>query len=611
MADAWINWIGVLPAVALLDDAFLAHFLPRAVVEEAALAEAEVTGSGAVAASKRNYSRLATDEATATNDESESDGGSSTMGRQAGDPSTYAAAPPVSIVLRGPFGAGARVRMYRSSRTLLHLLLAGFIACKSAAPLLELFTPAPWLHFYDDWFFVNAQGVFGFINSHRVNLVLTYTHDPLPPGRSQGRIDPSCRDSPGSIANAADGRALACSDLAAHCASHGQLRELCPKTCGQCGGRSAWLPSAVDALRWRPLEFKNLPGEPTRRPFFNSPYHYRLDWETWIHVTASMEHIMSQRLKSGEVGSQLDLPVPRHIQVLLDKVLLGDTDSIHLLGTPPEDLLWLSNATAPTDRGDSRGKGHGVKATAGVDRDGQQPMPPTAIKAEFYSYKFSSWDGLLHQGRWWDRELLSRPVIFERSPKRPRPSRSQVAAAGNSLGVRRTPWQRHWLLLGASVGMHLSIRGLLGLICSSTDIGGNAIAYVSLLNHMAVLLIYGLVAALALLSDYPNSDITRRMSSSTPLHGFSGIVLLLPAFAILAPTQAVTVWRAARAASFETRESDSLHAQRSVLSSRASKGIGGGLASVHLMVQYVALPAALFALARGAIDLHAKLLLPW
>jgi hypothetical protein len=48
-----------------------------------------------------------------------------------------------------------------------YTLLVCFILSKSASPLKELFTAAQWLHYYDDYFFVNAQGVFGFINSHR------------------------------------------------------------------------------------------------------------------------------------------------------------------------------------------------------------------------------------------------------------------------------------------------------------------------------------------------------------------------------------------------------------------------------------------------------------
>ena len=64
------------------------------------------------------------------------------------------------------------------------------------------------------------SGVFGFINSHRVHLVLSYTHDLLPDGRHRARVDTGCRDTPGAIANAQDGRPLTCADVAPHCASH-------------------------------------------------------------------------------------------------------------------------------------------------------------------------------------------------------------------------------------------------------------------------------------------------------------------------------------------------------------------------------------------------------
>jgi len=48
------------------------------------------------------------------------------------------------------------------------------------------------------------QGVFGFINSHRPTLILSYTHDPLPPLPDTD----VCHDSSGPIANDQHGRAL-------------------------------------------------------------------------------------------------------------------------------------------------------------------------------------------------------------------------------------------------------------------------------------------------------------------------------------------------------------------------------------------------------------------
>ena len=48
-----------------------------------------------------------------------------------------------------------------------------------------------------------------------------------------------------------------------------------------------------EEIEWRALDFMNLPGSLDRRPMFNSPYHYRLDWEVWIHTTASFEVSLS------------------------------------------------------------------------------------------------------------------------------------------------------------------------------------------------------------------------------------------------------------------------------------------------------------------------------
>ena len=63
-----------------------------------------------------------------------------------------------------------------------------------------------------------SQGVFGFINSERVNLALEFTHDPVVAIKS----DPSCADSPGASGFTGQGGApLSCADLAEHC-SHRQ-----------------------------------------------------------------------------------------------------------------------------------------------------------------------------------------------------------------------------------------------------------------------------------------------------------------------------------------------------------------------------------------------------
>ncbi|CAJ1355206.1 unnamed protein product, partial [Effrenium voratum] len=156
----------------------------------------------------------------------------------------------------------------------------------------ELFGPAPWINSYDQWFLMNSQGVFGFINQHRVQVVLKYTHDA----------------SPGS-------------------------------------------PSAV----WKPLDFKCLPGSPERRPCFMSPYHYRLDWETWIRVTASLESLWAQKAPPESYHQHL----PDFLQALVVKILNGDDDAAGLMGVPLPELY-------------------------------RQGEPPTAVSIDFASYTFTS-----------------------------------------------------------------------------------------------------------------------------------------------------------------------------------------------------------------------------
>ena len=112
----------------------------------------------------------------------------------------------------------------------------------------------PWLHHYDDYFIVNAQGVFGFINTHRTVLVLSYTHDDL---TAKLKTNRDCRDRSGPIVHSSGGQPLECGQLAPHCGDRQfgkQIRSACPKSCGMC--RSV---SLGEGVTWHPLDFKNLP----------------------------------------------------------------------------------------------------------------------------------------------------------------------------------------------------------------------------------------------------------------------------------------------------------------------------------------------------------------
>lgn len=129
------------------------------------------------------------------------------------------------------------------------------------------------------------KGVFGFINSERITLVLEYTHDDVTPAPPPSDAPP-CADANKTPFNGPSGVQLSCTQLAQHCTDrqHGSaISKVCPVTCGLC---SVDLRAAGGGdVSWTPLDFMNLPGSVDRRPLFTSPYHYRLDWEVWIRTT--------------------------------------------------------------------------------------------------------------------------------------------------------------------------------------------------------------------------------------------------------------------------------------------------------------------------------------
>lgn len=220
-------------------------------------------------------------------------------------------------------------RIYRWGHTCAILVLAAVIAVKSTDPIRELYSPAPWINNYDPLFIMNSQGVFGFINQHRIQPVLEYTH----------------------------------------------AKNLKTKK-----------------LDWKPLDFKCLPGSVDRTPCLMSPYHYRLDWETWIRTTASMERIIDHP-DSGEI---MHHNMPQFLRELMQRLLHRDDDALGLMGVPH---LY--------DQG-----------------------PPTAIRTRFYKYTFDP-----AKFNSWLRKPLGKSVVHVKDPKY-RESRS----------IRRSPRQRHWIM---------------------------------------------------------------------------------------------------------------------------------------------------------------------
>lgn len=109
---AWINWIGIVPYLALLDDDILKRVFPRAIVEAASEADAA------------SEHRISDDVETACNK--------------------------ISSQAFFSLACNAVFRMRRLVSMLISVLLVLNIAVRSADPIKELFAHSPWLHIYDD-----------------------------------------------------------------------------------------------------------------------------------------------------------------------------------------------------------------------------------------------------------------------------------------------------------------------------------------------------------------------------------------------------------------------------------------------------------------------------
>jgi hypothetical protein len=113
---AWINLIGALPCCALADDAALAPLFSRSTVAAAAAAEERAVANNRAAG---------------------------------GD------VPPPRRVTA--MAAGALRALHGSLRAAMAVGLCVLVASRSVHPIKELFVDQPWLHYYDDYFVVNAQ----------------------------------------------------------------------------------------------------------------------------------------------------------------------------------------------------------------------------------------------------------------------------------------------------------------------------------------------------------------------------------------------------------------------------------------------------------------------
>jgi hypothetical protein len=420
---AWINFVGVVPCFAMLDDQFLCLSpLTKWLFSEQDLQEAEVANQA------ENINQTEPEEDDTANISE-------------------------NCVSKRPFSFYSDIsnNICRKMGVVLRMCLVMFILVKSVAPVKELFTPAPWLHYYDDYFFVNAQGVFGFINQHRVVLVLETSYASLDQlvEQTTSQNTRRCIDHVGPVARDANGGPITCAQLEDYCSQAG-VPDVCPDTCGKCPQNinlaarlappapSSLDSSSVDVDASNPwtgtLEFKNLPGCVNRAPKVNSPYHYRFDWEVWIRTTASMERQIHfdalQRVRALGTADvtrtqQLlpDMPVPAIVKRMVDGILRGDTDAMGLLANDRDDLLRCERS----------------------EDDGAVVFchPPTAVRARYYLYTYSSPSELAVNGTWWSREAISKPSVLL--------GKRGMKDGENKL--RRSPWQRHWIMLIAVCGV--------------------------------------------------------------------------------------------------------------------------------------------------------------
>ena len=116
---------------------------------------------------------------------------------------------------------------------------------------------------------------------------------------------------------------------------------------------------------WREYEFKGKPGDPARRPPQIAPYHLRLDWLMWF---AAMS------------------PTPNDpwFYALVSKLLEGDAGVASLLSTNP----------FPSS-------------------------PPRYVRAQYYSYRFTTPNERRQTGAWWHRELAGVYLPPSRRTTRP------------------------------------------------------------------------------------------------------------------------------------------------------------------------------------------------
>ena len=105
----------------------------------------------------------------------------------------------------------------------------------------------------------------------------------------------------------------------------------------------------------------------------------------WIHTTASMESYAEQYLSQNPQPQRETalpaLPIPRFLRVLSHKILAGDEAMALLMGTELRSLYYPSSGA---------GIARATRAPPLLSCANKSRSLPTAIRAQYFMYKFSS-----------------------------------------------------------------------------------------------------------------------------------------------------------------------------------------------------------------------------
>jgi len=247
------------------------------------------------------------------------------------------------------------------------------ILCASLPAVRTLLTQNPWENHFDPWLLTTNSGYYLSPQLLRPQPVLEYTHDAL-------RVEDFNAETLElhiDFQNSEDHRLFRQTTLA-------RMQPI-----GESNDHVRPAVEAHDGPVWKTLEFLSLPGDPTRAPYMNLFYFWRLDHKIWERWTSN--HIMRngkadeialkslvQKLRTGvKWGTRASDPLVG----LVRKILRGDPNVAALVASNYDDLFYPDG---PSDR----------------------KRVPTAIRIRIDNYRFGE------SGDWWDVEPVIEPAII-------------------------------------------------------------------------------------------------------------------------------------------------------------------------------------------------------